>query len=135
MQELGLPTGLADIELVDALTLTPIDLDRRRTALEVLEQLSASLVQTYGGPHHHPWAGIRRMDLSPFEQEALLRALETWRQTMVRLEKVLMQAAKVLAIPDLNTFDAARSVMEAAALLPEDSGEIILDLLPKLKSV
>jgi len=134
VQELGLPTGPADIGLVDALTLTPIDLDRRRTALEVLEQLRASLVQTYGGPHHHPWAGIHRMELSPFEQEALLRALETWRQTMLGLEKVVMQAAEVLAIPELDTFDAARSVMEAAALLPEDSGEIILDLLPKLKS-
>jgi len=74
-RELQVPAGLDEVMLQDALDLTAIDLDRRRVALDALEQHSISFIERYGGPNNHPWAGMRRTDLSPFEQEALLRAL------------------------------------------------------------
>jgi hypothetical protein len=131
---LALPAGLDDVLLPNALDLTIIALHQRRDALKALEQLSTPIVATYGMPNHHPWAGMRRTDLSPFEQEIFIRALESWHDSLLSLEEKGTQASTDLGITGLTTIDDIRNLTEAIALLPHESDAIISDILPKLKN-
>jgi very-short-patch-repair endonuclease len=132
-RELQVPAGLDEVMLQDALDLTAIDLDRRRVALDALEQHSTSFNERYGGPNHHPWAGMRRTDLSPFEKEALLRALAGWHAAMLELDREAEQTATDLSIPEMTTIDEIVSLIKAIALLPEPPNDFIANLLPKLR--
>jgi hypothetical protein len=133
-RELGLPPALNEVELHDAFELTAVDLDLRRIALEALEQLSTSFAETHGTPSNHPWAGMHQADLSPFEQEALVRALETWREEIIALEKKAKQTVSDLGLSGLTTVDDLCSLIETIVLLPENPKGIVADILPKLKS-
>lgn len=132
-RELQVPAGLDEVMLQDALDLTAIDLDRRRVTLDALEQHCTSSIERYGGPNNHPWAGMRRTDLSPFEQEALLRALAAWHMAMLGLDREAEQTATDLSIPGMTTIDEIVSLIKAIALLPEPLNDLIANLLPKLR--
>ncbi|HEX9867463.1 MAG TPA: AAA domain-containing protein, partial [Candidatus Tectomicrobia bacterium] len=82
---LELPAVLDELDLQGAIELTSVDLDRQRAALELLEQLSTPFVELYGTPNNYPWVGLHQADLSPFEQEALVRALEPGTRQFSRL--------------------------------------------------
>jgi hypothetical protein len=131
---LGLPPALNEVELHDAVELTTVDLDRRRTALAALERLSSSFTEIHGTPNNHPWAGMHQADLSPFEQEALVRALETWREAILALAKKAKQIASDLGLLGLTTVGDLCSLLEAITLLPENPADIFGDILPKLQS-
>lgn len=131
---LELPVELEDIALVGALEFASVELDRRRTALTALEMRTAAFAQTYGAMEKHPCAGICRADLSPFEQQELLRALAGWHTAILALEREARYAESECGISAPKTAEAAHRLAKALALLPEDADEIATDILPKLKA-
>jgi hypothetical protein len=131
---LELPAVLDELDLQGAIELTSVDLERQRAALTGLEQLSSSFTEIHGTPDNYPWVGLHQADLSPFEQEALVRALATWHEAILALEKQAKQIASDLGLLGLTTVGDLCSLLQAIMLLPENPSDIVADILPKLQS-
>lgn len=118
-RELGVPVNIEDVALTGTLSLTTVDLDRRREALAALEKCATAFLQTYGTLEKHPWAGMPRADLSPFAQQELLRTLEAWREALLNLKKEAKRIETEFSLQAPTTLAEIHCLVRALALLPE----------------
>jgi very-short-patch-repair endonuclease len=131
-KELALPAALDGVAISGVLDLGPDDIAWRRGTLESLEKMVASFIGTFTAPRSHPWAGITRSDLSPFEQRDLLRDIEEWGAAITLVQNEALRIETEFRIPAPSNAREALCLVEVLNLLPGVTEELATDLLPKL---
>lgn len=110
-----LPEALSAVRLPEAEHATPYVRDEAKGHLKIIERHARAFTERYGAPEHHPWHGVTRSDIDPFQQDEILARTADWRAALERLSNDLAAAPG-----GSTTLQDARRLGHAR--LPEDCG-------------
>lgn len=119
-----LPSDLDEITLENAESITVIDAQRARHALEMLATQRQSILDRYQSVRRHPWYGIAHHAMDPFTAS-----------DVIRLVRSIAESAKQCAAAD-RTFsdfvgiDQGRSIQQMQALV-----EVVNKLVPPAPNI
>lgn len=110
--------GEAGYALESPETWDPTELEERRELVnELTERIEAD-----GSPHEHPWRGVERDALDPFEMETLRRMLEGLRSNLAEATTAGRRGSQLFGLTDAETIADLVNIlglMDAAASMPE----------------
>ena len=118
--EADLPDGLGDARIQDAEEVTAYAMDEAKGHLRVIEDHVADFVQAYGALQAHPWYGVDKPDISPFERDSLIRAFAEWRKAAEALDELLeTMGGRPTSRGDVQRLIAARDAYPETPELPD----------------
>jgi len=127
-----LPATLDVAKVGKATKLTAFDLDTQRTALSSLEHILRSFPPEYQIRSRHPWSGVDDSDLSPFQQEQLLKVLEEWQSTLNALREVSAMLESQIGITGIATINSLHFWASLLDTLPKEQGIVDFRVLGNL---
>ncbi len=92
-----LPEGLRNLIMKNAREVTEASVDRALEKLRAFENVHAALTEAFAAPSEHPWSWVNNPQLTPFDVEDLITALQGWVASLARMDVELKNGAEFLA--------------------------------------
>lgn len=84
-----MPQGLRHLELSEAVEFSPADVRTAREALVALEESYQAAMDVVTDRNAHPWRGVRRADLTPFDIDIACDLAGRWAQALAGLKSLV----------------------------------------------
>jgi len=123
------PDGVAHISIANASN--PNHVDQQRLRCQRLAAHVSEFAANYGSWRDHPWSGIHRVGLSPFDREQIIEMVATWRVALdgliATLDKLPLSRQEHAA-----TTTQLQDLLSALGRLPEPHGASASELVAAL---
>src|SRR5690606_7678464 len=125
--------ALEQLRLAGVEELGPLEIERRRDVMAGLSTTARAFIERFGAVESHPWSALRRSELSPFEQQECLRALQAWRKALQALStEASAGAAHEFSLVGRSINELAK-LADALSVLARHRGPIFGTALPALR--
>lgn len=131
-----LPQRLQQITIKNARDVTEGSVERALEKLRAFQRIHSALSEEFGSPAEHPWSWVSNPQLTPFDVEDLIDALQRWKEAIDGLETGLKDAKSLLPEVTFTTVADIRSNLSWLGQLPiqATNENVCAEMLPHLVS-
>ena len=120
---------LSDLTIEGLDDVTHLSFSKDRNDLRVYAKAHERVVSQYGKVTAQPWAGVRNLDLQPFDAQRLVGTLKEWRNRASDLSGELHGLLKDTGLNFPVCLETARNLIVQEAAVPVPQEEAWFDLL------
>ena len=118
----------------DAALMSVAEVEAARNSLSTVEEASRRAAGEWGNPEGHPWHGVRKAELSPYDQEELLEEVASWLKAVRGLTEAFANAAEEISSTRPNTLAETRLVIEGLKEAPAARAQVDSALMTRVAS-
>ena len=110
------------------------EVEYSRNILLAVEEASKRALDGWESREEHPWHGVRRTGLSPYDQEELLEEVKAWHDAVLEVTEIFAKVEEETGSPRPDTLAETRTAIETLKQAPMVRSQVDYALMLQIAS-